>query len=66
MGGDRPGEDGDTSEARVARLRRRASRKDLDHADESSYTARPTDEEPETGGPTRDHEAEKTERTGSE
>ena len=65
MAGDRPGEDGDTSEARVARLRRKASRKDLDHADESSYTARPTDEEAETGGATRDHEAEKTERTGS-
>ena len=65
MTDDRPGEHGDTSEARVARLRRRTTRKDLDDADESSYTARPTDEEPETGGPTRDHEAEETERTGS-
>ena len=65
MADDRPGEHGDKSEARVARLRRKASQKDLDHADESSYTARPTDEEPETGGATRDHEAEKTERTGS-
>jgi hypothetical protein len=65
MAGDRPGEDGDTSEARVARKRRKASQKDLDDADGPSYTARPTDEEPETGGATRDHEAEKTERTGS-
>jgi hypothetical protein len=64
--GDRPGEDGGTSEERVARERRKASQKDLDQADESSYTARPSEEEPETGGPSRDHEAEKTERTGSE
>ena len=65
MAGDRPGEDGGTSEERVARKRRKASQRDLDHADQSSYTARPTDEEPETGGATRDHEAEETERTGS-
>ncbi len=65
MAGDRPGEDGGSSEERVARKRRTASRKDLDHADQSSYTARPTDEEPESGGSTRDHEAEETERTGS-
>jgi hypothetical protein len=66
MAGDRPGEDGGKSEERVARKRRKASKKDLHHADESSYTARPTDEEPETGGASRDHEAEKTERTGSD
>ena len=65
MAGDRPGEDGGTSEERVARERRKASRKDLDHADESSYTSRPTDEEPETGGASRDHASEKTERSGS-
>jgi hypothetical protein len=66
MAGDRRGGDGGTSEERVARERRKASQRDLDDADESSYTARPTDEEPETGGSTRDHEAEETERTGSD
>ena len=65
MAGDRPGEDGGTSEGRVARKRRKASQKELDQADQSSYTARPTGDEPETGGSTRDHEAEETERSGS-
>ena len=66
MAGDRRGEDGGTSEERVAREREKASQRDLDHADQSSYTARPSDEEPEDGGATRDHEAEETERTGSD
>ena len=62
MGGERRGGDGGTSEERAAREREKASQKDLDDADESSYTARPTDEEPEKGGASRDHEAEETER----
>ena len=64
MAGDKRQGDGETSEERVASERRRASQRDLDHADESSYTARPSEEEPEDGGATRDHEAEETERSG--
>jgi hypothetical protein len=65
MDGERRHGSGGGSEERVARERRRASRRDLDHADESSYTARPADEEPESGGATRDHQAEETERDAS-